>query len=213
MALRVVLSGLVARTHGLTSLGLPELEAFVRDPSLLPDAQQFLSNMAEALRDGSIHVHPGDTVQCGYWIVKFDAKSPDLLSASEPNAENTEFVPGATLALLYRRDQQKVCRDQRAAFDPPLPLSGIACSDGVLEGRLAVDGARYRYSGKMSGWFLSTDLYDGTSKTAKVHHAYHVTAARPDLAKYLALPTGYRFEDGITPRVWFDPGLAAEEPW
>src|SRR5690606_11887385 len=97
--------------------------------------------------------------------------------------------------------------------DPPLPLSGIACSDGVLESRLPVDGARYRYSGKMSGWFLSTNLYDGTAKTAKVHHAYHVTAARPDLAKYLALPPGYRFDLGAGGRIWFDPELESEEPW
>lgn len=213
MAFQVVLSGLAAKTHGLNAHGLPELEVIVTDASLLPEARLFLLNMGEALQDGSIHIHPGDTVQCGYWIVKFDAKSPGLLTASEPNAENTQFVPGATLALLYRRDQQRICREQSAAFDPPLPLSGIACSDGVLENRLPVDGARYRYSGKMSGWFLSTELDDGTSKTAKVHHAYHVTAARPDLAEYLALPPGYRFDLRAGGRIWFDPALEAEEPW
>lgn len=211
--LQVVLSGLAAKTHGLAPHGLPELEVAVADASLLPEAQRFLRNMGQALQQGKIHLVEGETVQCGYWLVKFDAKSPGLLTASEPNAENTEFVPGATLALAYRRDQQRVCKAQGAAFDPPLPLSGIACSDGVLEGRLPVGGARYRYSGKMSGWFLSTNLDDGTSKTAKVHHAYHVTAARPDLVKYLALPPGYRFDLGAGGRIWFDPALEAEEPW
>lgn len=213
MAIRVVLDGLSARTHGLASLGLSELEVTVGDSSLLPDARRFLSNMGEALEQGTIRLYAGETVQCGYWIVKFDAKSPNLLSASEPNAENTEFVPGATLALGYRREQQQVCNEQGAAFDPLLPLSGVACSEGVLEGRLPIAGARYRYGEKMSGWFLSTDLYDGTSKTANVHHAYHVTAARPELTKYLALPPGFRFELGADTRIWFDPELATEERW
>lgn len=213
MVLQVVLSGLVARTHGLTNHGLPELEVSVKDASLLPDAQRFLSNMGEALQQGTIHLHPGETVQCGYWLVKFDAKSPGLLSASEPNAENTEFVPGADLALSYRRDQKRVCREHGASLDPPTPLCLIACSDGVLEGRSPIGGTRYRYTGKMSGWFLSTDLYDGTNNTVKLHHAYHVTAARPELAKYLALPPGYRFDHGATAHVRFDPELAAEEPW
>lgn len=213
MTLQVVLSGLAAKTHGLISCGLPELEVAVKDASLLPEARRFLSNMGDALQQGKVHIHPGETVQCGYWILKFDAKSPELLSASEPNAENTEFVAGANLALSYWRDQHRVCQEQDAAFDPPLPLSGIACSDGVLESRLPVGGTRYRYSGKMSGWFLSTDLYDDTNETVKVHHAYHVTAARPELARYLALPPGYRFDHGANARVWFDPELAAEEPW
>ena len=75
MAFQVVLSGLAAKTHGLNAHGLPELEVIVTDASLLPEARLFLLNMGEALQDGSIHIHPGDTVQCGYWIVKFDAKS------------------------------------------------------------------------------------------------------------------------------------------
>ncbi|MEZ5312668.1 MAG: hypothetical protein R2862_02945 [Thermoanaerobaculia bacterium] len=138
-------------------------------------------NMGDALQKGEVHIHPGETVQCGYWILKFDPKTPQLLSASEPNAENTAFVHGADLTLSYWRDQQAVCREQGAAFDPPHPLAGVACSDGVLEGQLPVGGARYRYSGKMSGWFLSTKLYDDTNETVKVHHAHHVTALAPNL--------------------------------
>lgn len=213
IALQVVLSDRAARTHGLASMQLPELEVSVADASLLPEAQRFLRNMGQALLDGEIHLHPGETVQCGYWLVKFDANGPGLLVASEPDADNTRFIPGATLALSYWRDQQNVCKAADAAFDPPHPLSLIACSDGVLEGRHAVGGIRYRFSGKMSGWFLSTELYDGATATVKLHHAHHVTAARPELAKYLALAPGYRFEDGLNARVWYDSSIAAEDPW
>lgn len=213
MPIQVVLSGLRARTHGLTGHGLPELEAVVRDAALLGEAQALLANLGEAILREEIHLHPGDTVQCGYWLVKFDAKAPGVLTASEPNAENTEFVPGVGLALSYRRDQKRVCREQGADFVPPGPLSLVACSDGVLEGRVPVGGARYRYSDEMSGWFLSTDLYDGTNSTVRLHHAYHVTARRPELAQYIALPPGYRFDHREEPRVWFDATLEAEEPW
>ena len=210
--LDVVTSGLVTKTSGLSSHRLPELEVAVSEDSLLPEARRFLLNMGEALQAGRIQLRAGETVQCGYWIVKFDAKSPKLLTASEPNAESTGFVHGASLALTYWRDQHSICEEYGAEFAPPLPRAGIACSDGVLEGVLPVGGSRYRYSGKMSGWFLSTHFYD-TKDTVTVHHAYHVTAARPELARYLALPPGYRFDHGGPSRVWFDPELAAEEPW
>lgn len=51
----------------------------------------------------------------------------------------------------------------------------------------------------------------GNIKSLNNQHTYHVTAARPELAKFMALPPGFRFrvlaeEDDV----WFDPKVAAE---
>ena len=46
----------------------------------------------------------------------------------------------------------------------------------------------------MSGWWLITEKYDGNIESLKHEHTYHVTAARPDLASFLALPYGFRFD-------------------
>lgn len=211
-AFQIVFEGLSARTSGLVGRGLPELEVVVDNPLLLPEAQRFLFNMAAEFEKGGVRLFAGCEVQCGYWMVRFDEMVPGVLTAVEPDVQNAGLVLGASLTLTYWRDQQHTCREYGAEFDPPFLSSGIACSKGVLEEGLPVGGARYRYTGEMSGWFLSTELYD-TDESVAVHHAHHVTAARPELARYLALPPGFRFDHGATSRAWFDVDLAAEAPW
>jgi len=61
----------------------------------------------------------------------------------------------------------------------------------------------------MSGWWITTKLYDGDVKSLKHEHTYHVTAARPDLAKYLALPDGFRFDLSRIEDVWRDEKVRA----
>ena len=56
----------------------------------------------------------------------------------------------------------------------------------------------------MSGWWITTDLYNGDIQTLRREHTYHVTAGRPDLAKYLALPEGFRFNLSVAEEVWLD---------
>jgi hypothetical protein len=80
-------------------------------------------------------------------------------------------------------------------------------SKGVLEGE-AVQGVRYPSPSHMSGWWITTDQYDGNAKSLSREHIYHLTHARPDLAKYIALSFGFCFnlEDGE--RVYFDQEVA-----
>jgi hypothetical protein len=63
---------------------------------------------------------------------------------------------------------------------------------------------RYPWPADRSGWFLVTDEYKGDMKTVTHHHTYHVTSARPDLARYLALPPGFGFDSRRKERVWYD---------
>jgi hypothetical protein len=67
-----------------------------------------------------------------------------------------------------------------------------------------VQGIRYPSPDHMSGWWITTDRYDGNIKSLRYEHTYHVTAARPALAKYLALPDGFRFNFSAGEEVWFD---------
>lgn len=79
---------------------------------------------------------------------------------------------------------------------------------GVMEG-LPVQAVRYDFGEPMSGWLIVTDQYDGNVETLTNHHTFHVTAARPDLAKYLALPAGFRVDQTREDLVCFDPAAAA----
>ena len=69
---------------------------------------------------------------------------------------------------------------------------------------MPVQGVRYPSPDPMSGWWITTDQYDGDINSLKREHTSHVTAARPDLAKYLALPTGFRFDLSGREDVWLD---------
>jgi hypothetical protein len=60
----------------------------------------------------------------------------------------------------------------------------------------------------MSGWLFVTSKYSGEIETLSHHHTYHVTAVRPDLAAFIALPVGYRCDFAGGERVWFDEEAA-----
>ena len=66
--------------------------------------------------------------------------------------------------------------------------------------------------GSAAGWYVTTPRFNGDSKTLKVEHLYHLTAARPELARFVALPPGYRFDTTSGEDVWFDAEVAAEAP-
>jgi hypothetical protein len=79
----------------------------------------------------------------------------------------------------------------------------------VLQGDV-VQGVRYPSPEHMSGWWITTDRYDGDIRSLTQEHLYHLTAARPDLARYLALPFGFRFDQASGEDVWFDEQVARE---
>ena len=199
---------LAVRTEGLRLHSLPEIEASVETPDLVDGAKAYLFFVADYLLKDRKTIRPGETMAYGYWLTKFESMGPDLLEVWEYNADATEFVKGASLTLTYWRDQHALCRGYDAEFQPPRPDRLTVISQGVLEGR-PVQGARYPSPDDMSGWWITTDLYNGDVSTLKHEHTYHVTAARPDLAKFLALPVGFRYDLSTHEDVWFDQGVLA----
>lgn len=199
-------NGLAVSTRGMTKRGLPEMRVQVSTPSLLLEAERFLQFVADYLGGSDKKIRDGETLSYGYWLVKFRATNDGFLDVWEYNAEATQFVRGGSLTLSYWRDQNEVCASKGAAFCPPRADKLTAVAAGVFEG-LAVEGVRYPMGAHMSGWFLFTDKWDKNIKSLTNHHTYHVTAARPDLARFLALPIGFRFETA-TNRVWLDEEVA-----
>jgi hypothetical protein len=198
------------RTEGLRSRRLPEIEVSVAAPDLTEAARAFLFHVSEYLLTGDKTLRPGETLSYGYWLTKFERAGGDLLEVWEYNCEATKFVKGATLALTYWRDQHAVCTKYDAAFQPPRPDLLTVVSDGVLEG-WPVQGVRYPSPDGTSGWWITTDLYNGEVSALKHEHTYHVTAVRPDLAKFLALPVGFRYDLSTHEDVWFDQTVLASE--
>lgn len=194
--------GLTMTTVGLSSRHECEISATVSDVILSDECYQFVSFVAAYIADGN-KIQPGETLGYGYWTTKAVADVEGRLSFWERTADWTEFVPGVTTTLRYWHDQHLVCERASSLFVPPNPGQLIVISDGVYEGD-KTEGVRYATPAHMSGWWITTDRYDGKVSSLKTVHAHHVTEKRPDLAKFLALAVGYRFfaNDG---EVRFDP--------
>ena len=201
-----------AQTRGLAQHGHPDLRVEVADESLVPEAERFLRFVAEYLMRDKARILSGQTLAYGYWLTKFVSHSDAVMEVWEYNANATDFVPGATLTLTYWRDQHDECEKHSAEFTPPRPDRLVVISAGVLEGD-PLEGVRYPSPEHMSGWWFTTKRYSGDVKSLRREHLHHVTAARPELARYIALPFGYCFklEDQST-RVWFESDVAAAAP-
>jgi hypothetical protein len=196
------------RTEGLKALEKPELSVDVAT-ELLVESERFLHYVSNYLSSSGTHLKSGETLAYGYWLVKFQkARQRDLLETWEYTADASGFRKGGDLTLKYWRDQHLICDQHRTVFSPPRPDRMTVVSQGVLEG-LPVQGIRYPSPDHMSGWWITTDLYDGNVRSLRHEHTYHVTAARPDIAKYLALPSGFRFNFSVAEEVWFDEKLLA----
>ena len=107
--------------------------------------------------------------------------------------------------------QQACCENFKAQYTPTSEEQLVVISEGVYEG-MALEGVRYPAPSHMSGWWLTTDLYDGNTQTLKTVHFSHIVAQRPQIAIYMALPPGYRFKlGGDDEHVWFDEAVANDE--
>lgn len=108
--------------------------------------------------------------------------------------------------------QKRCCAHYKTDFMPPGDELLVVISDGVYEGAVPIEGVRYPSPEHMSGWWLTTDEYNGDTETLKTVHYHHIVEKRPEIAIYMALPFGYRFQLGGDENcVWFDSDVAQEE--
>ncbi len=108
-------------------------------------------------------------------------------------------------------NQQECCEHYGAQYQPVEQAQLVTISKGIYEGITPVEGVRYPSPEHMSGWWLTTDEYDGNIDSLVTVHFQHIIEKRPELALYMALPFGYRFNlGGETEHVWFDQEVANE---
>ena len=199
-------TGLEVRTVGLSARGHPEVSATVSSADLRAGCEHFVRFVAAYVENGA-HIRPGETLRYGYWITRFEGDEA-VLTAWEHDIECVRYVPGVNLAVRYWNDQHDTCEAVGAPFSPPRPDQLVVVSPGVFEGD-PLEAVRYPSPEHMSGWWLTTGRYDGKTESLRPEHCYHLTARRSDLAPYLALPFGFRFNSG-SGRVWYDQAVANE---
>jgi hypothetical protein len=212
MKVKIKTKGLTIFTEGLSNLNNSDIRVIVNDSSLLPDAQFLVKYVVDYLINQHANIKSGETIIYGYWHVKFLEHESGYLDAWEFNQECSEYILGVTLSVSYMKAQGDLCHKHDAEFLVPFSHDYAIVSDGVLEGA-PVEGARHPSLEGLSGWWFTTELFNGDIHTLRREHLYHITAKRPELAGYLALPPGYWFLSGQDgDNVSFDPSIAAQEP-
>lgn len=207
---QILANGLDVRTEGLADQGRAEFLAAVESDELLEEAKGFLRYVLAYLGRTRRQIKADETFLYGYWSTKFVRQGAHL-AAWEHDALCADFRAGISLAVTYWREQHKTCESLGTAFLPPRAHQLVVVSDGVFQGD-SVQGVRYPSPEHMSGWWITTDRYDGRAESLRTEHLYHLTASRPELARLIALPYGYRFDQAHGEGAWFDLEVAQQPP-
>lgn len=209
-AIETVDLGSVLETRGLSRIGLRDLAVSLKDEDSRGAAREMLEIFGAHELSLGKPFRPGETVRHGYWITRLDGGDLGPLEVWEMDPGCTAYVKGATLALRYWLQQHETCERAGAAFDPPRGDQLCAVSDSVLKDRRPVEGVRYQDPSNMSGWYINTEDFTGSIEDMRIEHLYHLTAARPHLVRFLALPPGCRFRwTASADDVWFDESVGA----
>ncbi|MBX3257335.1 MAG: hypothetical protein KF862_24635 [Chitinophagaceae bacterium] len=146
------------------------------------------------------------TFGCGSWMLQFIFKGMyiELHELKDVIDGHNKYDFDLTLSISFLKGQLEICNRHGAKPDIPLIGQKVAVSKEIYEGS-EVNGVRYKSPSHMTGWYLTSNSYKGDIKSLSVDHLYHLLKKRPDLAKFMALPFGYRFyKDFKEEDVWLD---------
>ncbi|UXZ98211.1 hypothetical protein K3169_10260 [Pseudomonas phytophila] len=194
-------AGVALKSEGLLERFGYEISVNFNDTNLRNDAIEFIDLVVRYIEEGH-QVASGETLGYGSWITKMELNDNRELIFFEQVPLTDEYALGISTTLRLWIEQHSVCSKVGADFTTSRFEQLIVISDGVLEGE-ASEGVRYPSPEHMSGWWITTDKYNGDTKSLKTVHAPHLAVNRPDLVKYLGLPNGYRFHE-LTNDAWFD---------
>ncbi|MBI5362233.1 MAG: hypothetical protein HZA53_03575 [Planctomycetes bacterium] len=194
------------QTLGLTRADGRELRILAPFHEHRELAEQLLRWLADYMQTSTRPVLVGETVVCGYAVLKLDSSDPAYLDLHELINDGSESRLGVSGTLRVFDEQRRACVNAGVAYDPPSPARLAAVGEGVLDG-LPAWGMRIPSPDHMSGWWIGTERTAEDYSNVRPVHLYHVTNSRPDLVKFLALSTGCRFDQRDQDRAWFDAEL------
>ena len=110
---------------------------------------------------------------------------------------------------MLTNEQIETCRKYGVKYQPLDIGLKLGVSDSFFSDVLPLNGLRHPQRNGTCGWYLWAG--EETSEAEdffKPMHAYHLVERCPSVAKYLALPAGWRFlTAGAYEDVWFDARL------
>lgn len=199
---------LIQQNNTLTTDGLNQIIG--REINVLSDQgasheySRVLKYLIDYIVDYSPNISPRQTIAYHSWLLQLSAASDLLYELYEASLHGDGFVQGVDYSIKVLREQEEEC--QKRGITPLFPTfrQKVVISKGVYEG-LEVNAVRYPSPEHMSGWWLTTGLYDNDIDSLESVHFFHLAFKRPEILRYLALPFGYRFSQNQQgDDIWFD---------
>jgi hypothetical protein len=106
-------------------------------------------------------------------------------------------------------EQIEICRKYGTEYQPLDVGLKLGVSDNFFSGLLPLNGLHHPQENDTGGWYLwAGEEMSEAEDFFKPMHIYHLVERCPSVARYLALPAGWRFlVAGDYQDVWFDAGL------
>ncbi len=146
-----------------------------------------------------------ESFEFGSWLLQFRINESYIDVCELKNISNGENIydEGVDITLEIYRMQSSLIKD---GMSPQIPRFSqkIALSREIYDGS-EINGVRYPAPQHMTGWYLTSNSYNGDVSTLIVDYLYFIIKKRFDIIKFLALPAGYRFyKDNEEEGFWFD---------
>jgi hypothetical protein len=94
----------------------------------------------------------------------------------------------------YIKDQQNLCLKKGIEWTPSDKELIIGLADNSLTDLTPTNGLRHRQENGTTGWYIwSGQEFSEEKDFFKPYCLKHLIDLRPDIIKYLGLPSGYRF--------------------
>lgn len=169
----------------------------------IKDCKRVLTYLVNYVNESKPTIREEQTISYHSWILKFVNVGNSIYNIWEAKNNGEGFVEGASYAIEIINQQEEECVKNNASPRFPTFSQKIVISKGVLEG-LPVSAVRYPSPDHLTGWWLTTDLYDDNVNSLETIYYFNLAFKRPDILRYLALPFGYRFYHGQGKDIWFD---------
>ena len=209
----IKVNGNKIQTTDLLTIAGVDITARVQQERLVEGTIQLLEVIRDYCKRGEVKLTPGESIQYGFWGLRLIQTDDPLMLECRALAPNGRDIQECVdPAIIYWNDQHRLCELAKTPFEPPSFFSLTSLDDGVVNGR-AIRGIRYKPIGAMSGWWLTSDVYDGTNARMRNEHTSHLADICPSIIQFLALPVGYCFYSSrANSQYWFDEEVAREEP-
>ena len=111
--------------------------------------------------------------------------------------------------ISIEQEQREFCQKHGVEYQPLDFNLKIGISDNLFSDVLPLNGLRHPEENNTCGWYLwrGEEMSDDEDFFKPIH-LYHLAERKPELMKYLSLPSGWRFLlAGDYEDVWFDASL------